>query len=380
MAASTQRIAETWFCEGHTVNRESGVIENVRILGAKSKNGRHYTDQALHDGARLYEGMRCNFDHPPKDQPRAERSFSDFAGQLRQCRVDTTLREVRGNFHIATKHRDAELLLEAAEKFSNTFGLSHNADGDVRMKNDTQIVESLTHVESVDIVTRPATNEGLFESEEHTMSSVNQRKSAKTKTVRQIIEDSPAKTSHRQLLLEIENEGIIADEAPIEVEEDASPEDQIKSGIMAAIWKKLETASGEEMEAVLEVLGLKDTVDQAINGGGETEAAAEDTDTATEAATESVNSKLLNKINKLEAKNMLLEADIEATDIRIAAIAAVPESARKTLLDSWNVAGRNRLQNRGHKPRTSAPIRESDSSSSSEWNDRLQRAKDKLNR
>ena len=81
--ASPARITDTVFLESScSVDRRAGIIENVKILGRDSKNGRKYSDQAMHEAAGLYEGLRCNYDHPPRSNARQERKFSDFAGDL----------------------------------------------------------------------------------------------------------------------------------------------------------------------------------------------------------------------------------------------------------------------------------------------------------
>lgn len=148
--------------EGVHVDRDAKVIRGVKILGRDSANGRTYSDKALADGKGLYEGSRVNFDHP--DKTAKGRKFSDGFGVIKECEVRAD--GVYGNLHYLESHPLSAMVIEKAERFPNAFGLSHNAEGAVKMKGGKAVVESLTKVESVDIVDRPATNAGLFESEE----------------------------------------------------------------------------------------------------------------------------------------------------------------------------------------------------------------------
>lgn len=147
---------------GGRVDRENGVIRGVKILGKHSKNGRTYSDQALNDAVRLYEGVKVNVDHPSKDRPNAERGFMEGFGSLRNIRRKGD--GVYGDLHFLKSHPSAEMICEAAERFPDQFGLSHNAEGQTHYEGSQLIVESIESVQSVDIVGRPATNNGLFES------------------------------------------------------------------------------------------------------------------------------------------------------------------------------------------------------------------------
>jgi hypothetical protein len=144
------------------VDRNAGIIRGVKILGKHSKNGRTYTDKALNDAVPLYEGVKVNVDHPSRDKPNAERGFMEGFGSLRN--VQRKGDGVYGDLHFLKSHPSAEVICEAAERFPDQFGLSHNADGQTHYEGSQLIVESIESVQSVDIVGRPATNNGLFES------------------------------------------------------------------------------------------------------------------------------------------------------------------------------------------------------------------------
>lgn len=188
------------------VDREKQVISGVKCLGRESKNGRLYSDQALEDARRFYEGIDVNLDHPPGDS-QAERRMVDGFGVLRNVR--TLAEGVFADLHYLGSHPMAEVIAERAEKFPGNFGMSHNATGRVREDpaSGKLTVEGLEAVESVDIVRRPATNKGLFESESETRrQAVSNDKGKAKKTVRQVLEAHPKDKQAAALLLLLESE------------------------------------------------------------------------------------------------------------------------------------------------------------------------------
>lgn len=49
------------------VDRDSGVIRGVKLIGFESKNGRTYPPSVLKGAVHLYEGAKVNIDHPERD-------------------------------------------------------------------------------------------------------------------------------------------------------------------------------------------------------------------------------------------------------------------------------------------------------------------------
>lgn len=147
------------------VDTESMVIGGVKILGSESRNGRTYTEAAMNDAVGLYEGVRVNIDHPEK--ARMSRNFAESFGVIKSSRRERQGETpgVYGDLHYIKSHPLAEMVVEKATRFPESFGLSHNAEGETKRRGGKVFVESLIAVESVDIVDRPATNSGLFESE-----------------------------------------------------------------------------------------------------------------------------------------------------------------------------------------------------------------------
>ena len=145
------------------VDRENGVIRNVRILGERSMNGRKYTQEAVAKAASLYEGRQANYDHPSRINPEQERTVADRAGWFENVRkVDGGL---NADFFILTSDPRADKVFESAERNPKLFGFSHNAEGKTRRDGAQVLVEEITRVRSVDLVADPATTKSLFESQ-----------------------------------------------------------------------------------------------------------------------------------------------------------------------------------------------------------------------
>ncbi len=144
---------------GVTVDREKGVIRNVRICGETSLNGRKYPPSVLRRDFPKYENAKVYFDHSRV----GERSIRDVAGWLSDVKPDAD-GIPRGNLNLYMTDASAGKVLEAAERNPNQLGLSHVAECKSNFKGGVEIIESIESVVSVDIVTDPATNRGLFES------------------------------------------------------------------------------------------------------------------------------------------------------------------------------------------------------------------------
>jgi hypothetical protein len=147
---------------GMKVDRDAGVIHDVLILGRKSRNGRNYSAQAMQKAVSIYESKVVNVGHPPRTDPKKERTFDERFGWLAGVRESTD--GLRGDLHYLKSDPRAEKFCEAAERNPSMFGLSHNAEGRLVRHGSEVIVEEIQEVRSVDIVSDPATTRTLFES------------------------------------------------------------------------------------------------------------------------------------------------------------------------------------------------------------------------
>lgn len=152
---------------------ESGaiVLRRVKYLGGRSTNVNAdgtqnvYTLEARQESEDLYEGTRIYANHPPRNNPSQERKVSELLGSLR----GPFTHEQDGSYadvHLNPKHPLVESVAWNAEHAPNLLGLSHNAQGRGRVSGRDRLIESIARVRSVDLVTTPATTNGLFESQQ----------------------------------------------------------------------------------------------------------------------------------------------------------------------------------------------------------------------
>ena len=148
------------------VDREAGVIRNVKLIGLESSNSggkRRYPKDTLSRARNLYEGAAIYIDHVTDPTKAAVvRSQRDHWGEVRD--VSERADGLYGDVHYLKKHSQTEEILERAERFPNRVACSHSARAAVEYRQGYEIVTDIELVRSVDLVTQPATTKTLFES------------------------------------------------------------------------------------------------------------------------------------------------------------------------------------------------------------------------
>jgi len=172
-----ERLCEYVDSRGATirVDRGSGVIRGVKILGPVSRNGRVYTADAMRNAAPLYEGAKVNVNHP-EGRPDRPRDYRDRIGTIREV----TFRDGEGLFgdlHFNPKHALAEQLAWDAVNLPENVGFSHNVEARTATDGDQMRVDRIVRVLSVDLVADPATTAGLFESESDDSQEISESES-----------------------------------------------------------------------------------------------------------------------------------------------------------------------------------------------------------
>ncbi len=271
--ATPTQLREDAFSDGAMkIDEEQGVIYGVKILGRESRNGRVYSQTALEEAAKLYEGISVNLDHP--DNPRSVRGIAEGWGVLRNTRVARD--GVFGDLHYLKNHAQTPAIIERAQRFPRNFGLSHNASGTVVSTVDGPlIVESIEHVESVDLVSKPATTRGLFESQQE-----NKTMPSKL-SVRKVLERAKGREAKRlRRLLEMDEFAAMAD-APVEVAAEPEPEEEMQASIESLILAVLRDDSLDaagKLAKIRQILNVQDKLQEpagaeaepAGDGGGDT--------------------------------------------------------------------------------------------------------------
>ena len=163
------------------VDREKGIIFRMRVLGPTSVNsygvngvnGTEYSEGAHADALRMYEGQTCGIDHI-RNEGSKERSVRDVLGKFHNPVTEKTSEGpvTYADLHYLKSNQLAESVCEDAERGLGAFGLSHDAyAGKERVDRPRKklVIESLRSVNSIDLVSRAATNRNLAESETPTV-------------------------------------------------------------------------------------------------------------------------------------------------------------------------------------------------------------------
>jgi hypothetical protein len=328
------RLTEQTAIAPRRVDREAGLIEGVRILGPDSRNGRRYSIKAMNEAARLYEGAPVNVDHPAND--RKDRPLAEAFGWIRNVRTEPD--GVYGDLHYLRSHPQAEMVAEAAERNPHRIGLSHHAEGTVRMDGQRVIVETVERVYSVDLVQTPATNAGLFESE------------GKRMTIREA-----AMAAGEEKVMAAEGMDAYAEKPMRENESDYF-------GAMVSEVMAMDADRSEKMKRLAAILKAQEML-TASNGATpeapEMEEGEGMADELKKAVAEAV-APIMTKFDKLlesfaevkadsDARKLLESSGREVTPERVAALLAVEAGQRSKLVESWPVS------QRGSRPTSSPP-------------------------
>lgn len=145
------------------VDRESGILRNVKILGFTSRNGRRYLPEAMREGFKLYENKVVNKNHDRENGN--DRDIDDRIGRIVNARFIEG-EGIFGDVELLKSHPMYERLMESAEKMPNCMGFSHLADCARKRVGGVDEVIKIRKVYSVDLVANPATTTSLAESEE----------------------------------------------------------------------------------------------------------------------------------------------------------------------------------------------------------------------
>ena len=169
----TTAVTEQEVFEGTITEAESSVIRGVKLLGLRSRNRRNYDTEGVRRTAKvLFEGAKVFIDHPQTpDQPR---SYRDSFGVVEGYEYRPGAGHF-GNIRYNPEHPLAKQFAWDVTNAAKNLGMSVNArimPGKVDRSGDL-VVESLEMVRSVDIVTKPATADGIFEHEEDDLMTID---------------------------------------------------------------------------------------------------------------------------------------------------------------------------------------------------------------
>lgn len=334
--------------QGVRVDKAKGIVYGVKILGTESRylNGRlnrRYSETALKDAAKMYKGMGVNTNHPDRKTPEAPRDVRDRFAWFEETEVrnDGTY----GNMHCLMEHEFTPVFLEAAERNSSLFGLSHNATGPEEVISGVPTVTAIAQVLSVDCVQRPATNKGLFEEQEP---EVKQN----FKQFIESLEPSPAKNAFVSLIEEYADMGEMPGPGTPGGPDGSAPQagpsadEQIKTAFRAAISAAFDDEKLDykaTLAKIKTILKAYDTVSEKPkedpvseeNKNSNGDAATADADKAKMESMEAENAQL--KAEK-DVRSFMESQEVRPTETRVKALMPLDEAGRKSLCADFKAA------------------------------------------
>jgi hypothetical protein len=359
---------QTFGNDSPRVDREAGVIHDVKVLGTVSRNGREYSQNALKDACSILEGCQVNMDHN-RDNPSRERGFMESIGTLNGLYLKPDGVYAK-EFRVKKTHPNAPVIFESAERFPKNFGLSINAEGEMVKRGGKWVVESIAKAQSVDVVGKPATTDGLFE-------SIEPGKASTVKlTVKQLIKSHGTAEMKSRLAKLIEDGGGYMDQ-PVDIaqpmpdtqvnpdgdgnDNEADPMEQINDAFIALVASVMQNASLALADKVKQVTAILTTQDSLINGdaaGTNPDETVQEEDQSDGDGEEGDEEKMAESVKPLldelrtllieskkatderqdaiEARQLLIESNIKPTEDRVKTLVGEKDaSKRKTLLESW---------------------------------------------
>lgn len=340
------------------VDRDKGCIYGVKVLGRISKNSHkipgadhtEYTMEALYAAVPLYEGLKVNVDHPPREKVNAERSSRDRLGWLKNVQV----REdgIYADLHLLKSDGLTEKLFEAAERNPELFGLSHNAIGQWDLEGNVAKIMKITEVHSVDVVADGGSVSSLFESKERN----------RGEATRQVGRGGPSSvTGRRGTLRENEQQGYPMPEEDM----GAAPAMDGRSMLSQAAAALAGSGDPADHELGMKVMKLLKPEEESAPVAETDEEPAKDEEKKDEPMKES----LQKKVDALTQENVILQeclqAGVQLNDRRKKVLLALDAGERKEQLAEWH--GKPVAKTSAAARSTEAPLKESKTTNAPDW-------------
>lgn len=251
MSLANQTVSESEVFEGE-IHEETGIVRGVKLLGLRSRNRRNYdTDGVRKTASVLLSGARVYIDHP--ESPEKNRSYRDAFGVIENVEYRPGHGHF-GNLKYNPNHPMAAQFVWDVKNNPKSLGMSINSrikpgktdkDGDV-------VVESLELVRSVDVVTKPATTDGIFEAvvEEDEAMDMKILREKHPDLVKQILEETKLEIAESEETKALRKSLAEAQESLKKLADDAAAK-QLRDSVESEFSKLFESL--ESIESIADV-------------------------------------------------------------------------------------------------------------------------------
>lgn len=277
------------------VDEANHTVKHVKICGLDSVNGRDYRKPVMQKAAAIYEGVPVGVGHVKDATENRNGSYGDFNGFITRPVAEAD--GFYGDHVYNPNHPSTPQYLWDVRNNPKNLGMSQHADiTTTRGPSGRQVVESIDAVHSVDIVNRPATTSGIFESKEQTMQV----------KLKQIIESADANS--RSVLEEMMGGVGMSEDNMVEMPEGADADRQMKSAFRSMVMAAFDDDSLDSKATAAKIKTILSAYDK-IKGGDGAAAATGSESNATKESKESADpaKEAADKIAALEAENAKLK-------------------------------------------------------------------------
>lgn len=295
------------------IDESAHVIKHAKILGKTSINNRDYGPAINPKSLTAYEGAPVFAGHVAKPGQSRNGSYGDRIGTIRNPSIESD--GLYGNIHYNPEHPLAKSLVWEAKNEPKNLGLSHHADLAYSDRNQS-IVESIEKVHSVDLVNRPATTNGLFESENP------------VKTLKQVIE-SIAKDSvtgdtlaMRTVLEDMMGDAAVA-ATPVDAPVGSSADDQVKAAFRAMVVAAVDDESLDMKATLAKIKDILNAQEKLSGKAASKSGGGDSTPPGETPAKESVEDRLTRYERTEEVRGLAEEEGIKLEPIHIKAAVAM---------------------------------------------------------
>ena len=238
-----------------TFDKKNLVIRDHVVLGPLSKNGYRYPkatqEAAIKD--KIFEGAKAYLNHPSAKEVGEARDVRDLIGEHRNIRLKGE--KTYSDLYLVNNRTVQDHIMPVAESHPHLIGSSVVIRGKMKkVEGDLPEIETIYACRSIDIVSEPATTNGLYESQRN--EKVEDEVELKDLTLEQL----QTRTDLVEAILAGAKEKQRVSELEAELAESAKKLKESEEKLIAAQLKEAKTALESEISSLVSEAKLPDSI------------------------------------------------------------------------------------------------------------------------